>query len=155
MTLMDYRHPAAGFSLPLPEAWERVDDAPGVALVAVQPDRDGWFRANVVVTIEKLTPEATLAERMTAADEVLEGVLHRYVQIDAEAVEVDGRPARRVLAHHTTEEGHAVTMEQWTLVENGCGYTLTASAATLDYDGMADLFTMMAEGFRPDPGYRP
>jgi DcrB len=155
MTLMNYRHPSAGFSLPLPEAWERIDDTPGVPLVAVQPDRDGWFRASVVVTIEKLTPGATLAESMTSGDELLERALQRYVRIDDEPVEMDGRPARRVLAHHTTEEGHAVTMEQWTLVENGCGYTLTASAGTLDYDQVADLFTTMAEGFLPDPGYRP
>jgi hypothetical protein len=155
MTLMEYRHPAAGFTLPLPEGWERVDDTPGVALVAVQPERGGWFRANVVVTIEQLAAGTTFAEWTEAADEPVREALHRYMRIDDEMFEVDRRAVRRTLAHHTTEDNHAVTMEQWALAENGCGYTLTASAGTLGYDQVADLFATIAASFRPDPGYAP
>jgi hypothetical protein len=46
--LTTYRHPTAGFSLPLPRGWERVEDAEGVALIAVEPERPPWFRVNVV-----------------------------------------------------------------------------------------------------------
>src|SRR5574341_1099908 len=155
MRLIDYRHHTAQFSLSIPEAWERVDDSPGLALVVVEPERDGWFRSNFVVTIEKLLPRMMLAEWTAAADILLRDALNRYVRLDVELVEIAGRETRRVLAHHTTEEGHAVTMEQWALAERGCGYTLTGSAGTLDYGRMADLFAMMAQGFRPDSGYKP
>jgi hypothetical protein len=153
--LINYTHPAARFSLPIPEGWEPVEDAPGVALAVVEPERDGWFRSSFVVTIEKLAPQMTSAEWTAAADELIQDALDRYVRIDVELVQVGERQTRRVLAHHTTGEGHAVTMEQWALVDNGCGYTLTASAGTLDYGRMADLFAVMAEGFRPDPRYGP
>jgi hypothetical protein len=58
------------------------------------------------------------------------------------------------LAHHTTDAG-AVTLEQWTLVEQTLGNTVTASVATLEYDDMTDLFTAMAAGFQPDPDFTP
>ena len=46
-------------TLPLPEAWERAEDpAPGLVLVAIEPehdpDDDPGFRANLVVTLDKL-----------------------------------------------------------------------------------------------------
>jgi hypothetical protein len=155
MRFVEYRHPVAGFTMELPEAWERVDSVAGVALITVEPERDGWFRSSIVVTIEQLASSTTFTQWTEAADGLVREALHRYLLIDSEPVEIGGHAARRTLAHHTTEDNHAVTMEQWILAEGGCGYTLTASAGTLDYDHIADMFGVIANGFRPGPGYKP
>jgi hypothetical protein len=146
-------HPTLGFTIPVPAAWELVDDAPGVALIAVEPERDGWFRSNVVVTLEHLAPGSTLDAWTASGEGLLEQALHRYLRLDDELMVIDGRQARRTLSHHTTPDNHAVTMEQWSMVEGCSAYTVTASAATLAYDGLADAFEEIACRFRPDPGY--
>jgi hypothetical protein len=154
MRLVTYRHPTAGFSLPLPPSWERVEDTEGVALIAVEPDRPPWFRANLVVTIEQLGAGMDLSTWTQAGHDLLEETLQRPLLLDEEQTEIGGRPARRALVHHGTEAG-AVTMEQWTLTEATLGYTVTASVGTLEYDDLADLFATMAAGFRPDPDFTP
>lgn len=147
--VVQYRHPA-GFRLPLPADWEQAQDPrPGVSLVAVEPPHGGPFRANVVVTLEPLATGEDLDAWQTGADALLAGALRGYLLIDLERVEVDGRPALRRLAHHEREESGAVTMEQWAVVANGLGLTLTASAGTLEYDALAPTFAAIAAGLRP------
>jgi hypothetical protein len=154
MRLTTYRHPTAGFAIPLPRGWERVEDTEGVALIAVEAERLPWFRANLVVTIERLPAAMDLAGWAEAGLDQLDRTLADLLLLDVERTEIGGRPARRTLAHHATETG-AVTMEQWVLTEAALGYTLTASVGTLEYDDLADLFATMAGGFRPDSGFRP
>jgi hypothetical protein len=154
MRLTTYRHPTAGFSLPLPQSWERVEDTEGVALIAVEPERPPWFRVNLVVTIEQLGASMDLSSWTAAGHDLLQQVLQRPLLLDLEHTEIGGRPARRALVHHTTEAG-AVTVEQWTLIEATLGYTVTASVGTLEYDDLADLFATVAAGFRPDPAFTP
>jgi hypothetical protein len=154
MRLVTYRHPTAGFSLPLPQGWEQVEDAEGIALIAIEPERPPWFRANLVVTIERVGAEMDVSSWTEAGQELLEQTLQRPLMLDVEQVEIGGRPARRVLVHHATETG-AVTMEQWALTEGALGYTITASVGTLEYDDLADLFATAAAGFRPNPGFAP
>lgn len=151
MRLVEYTDPAAGFGVRLPEGWERADDTPGVALVTVEPDQGARFRSNVVVTTEQLPRDTTLEAWGQGSDELLDQVLHRYLRLDDEPVEIGGLPARRTLAHHTSEDGFAVTMEQWMLVTGGRGYTLTASVGTLDYNQTAEVFSAVAGSFRPGP----
>jgi hypothetical protein len=152
--LTTYRHPTAGFTIPLPSTWERAENAEGVALVAVEPERLPWFRANVVVTIEQLPADMGLADWADTGLVQLDRILQGFLLLDVEGTEVGGRPARRTLAHHTTDTG-AITMEQWILTEATLGYTVTASVGTLEYDDLADLFTTVAAGLRPDPGFTP
>lgn len=154
--LKAYQHPSAGFTLSLPEGWETATDVAGVALIAVAPDRGaGWFRTNLVVTLEQLaTPDlATWQEEALA---LMRYGLNEFLLVDVEEVEVAGYRARRLVAHHRPEtDGQAasVTMEQWTLVVGRLGYTLTASMASLDYPELADMFTAMVTDFRPDPEF--
>jgi hypothetical protein len=154
LRLAAYRHPAAGFTIPLPSGWERVEDTEGVALIAVEPERSPWFRANLVVTIERLPAGMDLAGWAEAGLDHLRRTLRDLLLLDLEHTEVGGRPAHRTLAHHATEAG-AVTMEQWTLLGRALGYTLAASVGTLEYDDLADLFATVAAGFRPDPAFPP
>ncbi|HEX6467580.1 MAG TPA: hypothetical protein VF069_00685 [Streptosporangiaceae bacterium] len=149
MAAIIYRHPVAGFRLPLPPDWERVEDArPGVALIAVEPDHGGGFRANVVVTAERLPPGLDLDAWQDGADGLLRDALADYVLIDRERLDLDGRDVVRRLAHHAHEDTGPITMEQWAMVGGGLGYTLTASVATPEYDAAADAFAGIAWGFR-------
>jgi hypothetical protein len=147
--IVTYRHPTAGFSLPLPTDWERVADArPGVPLIAVEPDRVGGFRANVVVTVERLPHGVDLDAWQASADGLLRDALSDYMLIDGERLDLDGRDIVRRLAHHAREDTGAITMEQWAMVDGDRGYTLTASVATPEYDAMAEGFAGIAWGFR-------
>jgi hypothetical protein len=152
--LAPYRHPSAGFTIPLPTAWERVEDSEDVTLITRELERYPWFRANLVVTIEQLAADMDLAGWVEAGLGLLERTLERWLLLDLEQTDIGGRPAHRTLAHHLSDAG-AVTMEQWTLVEATLGYTVTASVGTLEYDDLADQFATMAAGFRPDPGFMP
>lgn len=146
--LVEYRHPRAGFSLPLPPDWEqRTDPYEGVALVAVISEADYGFRTNVVVTLDEV-PEMDLAVWQFSAEQLLQQGLHEFVLLDEEYVEIGGRAAVRRLGHHTVNDD-AVTMEQWALLDQGVGYTLTASADTWVYDHAAELLAAIAAGFRP------
>jgi hypothetical protein len=154
MQLTPYRHPTAGFTMPLPTAWQWAENTEGVALIVTEPERFPWFRTNLVVTIEQLPVGMSLAGWVEAGLGQLERALQRWLLLDLEQTEIGGRPAHRTLGHHLTEMG-AVTMEQWTLAEAALGYTLTASVGTLEYVELADLFATVAAGFHPDPGFRP
>jgi hypothetical protein len=151
--LWDYRHPAAGFALPLPSEWHRVEDPrPGVLLVAVEPERGPWFRANAVVTVERLDPPTSLAAWQDEAVRLLPQVMADLILLDVEDTQLGGRPARRTLIHHATGDAGAVTAELWATVDRGNGYTLTTSVGSLEYDDLADMFAAMAQGLRLDAG---
>lgn len=147
--IVTYRHPVAGFTLPLPEEWERLEGpSPGVALVAVEPE-GGRFRVNVVVTVEELTDGLDLDGWQASADDHLPTTMHAYLLLDRERTRLNGRDVIRRLAHHALPETGSITMEQWALVAKGRGLTLTASSSTLDYDTMAEVFAEIAGEFEP------
>lgn len=154
MELVEYRHPGTGFVLPVPSDWERVTDSHGTALIAAEPERGPWFRANVVVTVERLPVGTDLSAWHAQSVELLAANLERFLLIDTEVDNVDGRQVGRILGHHTTDVG-AVAVELWLVAEHGVGYTLTASVGSLEYDEVADMFATVAAGLRPDPEYSP
>lgn len=132
------------FRIALPPEWERSVDQPGppVALVAVEPDHgDETFRTNIVLTIEDIddadqwqeTTKASLAEH-----------LHDCLLLDEQQL----TSGVRRLVHHFVPGSGAVTAEQWVWPVDGRGFSLTASAATFEYDAKADLFASVAARFR-------
>ena len=140
-----YRHPVAGFELPLPAGWERREDEDGCALIAVEPPRaEPHLRASVVVTVE-LGAGDDWADRSLAA---LRDSLNRLRVIDDDAVEVGGRPARRVLSHYVHRQFGGVNLEQWLLRADDRGYVVSCSTAALEYDDLWDLMTAVGEGLR-------
>lgn len=152
VSLEEYRHPTEGFIMPVPSGWQRVEDAQdGVALIVVEPAGQVGFRANLVVTVEPMPLDPDLDSWQTDAEEMLPQQLPHYALIDRERIDKDGREILRRLAHYVTDDTGPVTMEQWSMIEGGRGFTITCSVASLSYDSLADVFSEMALGFRTEP----
>ena len=141
--------------LVVPPGWEVVDrPSEGVALVALEPERDPTadgrppFRANLVVTAVS-TGGLGFRDWQAGSDEILDRALTDYLLVDLERLEVDGLPGGRRLAHHTGPHDEALTLEQWFVVHEGIGHTLTATVETARYDELADLTATVAAGWRP------
>jgi hypothetical protein len=146
----DYRHPELGFTIALPPGSEvRQDAAPGLALVALDPEQRGPFRANLVVTVEELSgrfddvgayTDASIADQERALD--------AYRLIDRTTATLRGGEGTRTLGHHDAD-GMAVAVDQWRVLDGERGYTITASCWALEYDALADAFAEAAESFAP------
>jgi hypothetical protein len=147
--LETYRHPSAGFELPLPRDWEHTENMHGCALIAVEPQREEpHFRANVVVTVEPLDAHAELESWAGRSLDALRESLDRLRVIDLDSVEIGGTPARRALTHYLHGQFGGVNLEQWSLVHGGLGYVVSCSTAALEYDDLWSLTNSVAEGLR-------
>ncbi|RZS86935.1 hypothetical protein EV189_2353 [Motilibacter rhizosphaerae] len=133
MTVLE--HPASGARCGVPDGWGTTTDEGTGAALALEPEHDG-FRASLVLTVEDTG--ASFREWQVGADALLPSVLHDYLLLDLERPHVAGRPGGRRLAHHVTEDGADVTLEQWMVLVDGKGFTLTATVDTLRYDALAD-----------------
>lgn len=143
-----FRDPWGRFSLAVPTGWEIIGE-PRVALplVAVEPERPDAFRANLVLTASSLPEDMTLRDWQMGTDALLPANLHDYVLLDLEHVEIDGVAGIRRLYCHVAS-GFAATGEQWAVVHAGRGLALTATVATVDWDGAADTVGDCAAGLR-------
>jgi hypothetical protein len=143
-----YHDVDVGFSLPLPTTWPRLErPGPPAALVALEPPHDG-FRASLVVTVEALPEGGDLERWQAGSDELLARTLSDYLLINREHLQRDRRTVVvRRLAQYLYQDSVAVTVEQWAQTAAGRGYTLTATAATMAYDSLADLFAKVADRF--------
>lgn len=145
----------AGFRVPVPDGWEVVVDAqPGVPLIAVEPPADdeaSTFRANLVVTIGGVGGLG-FRDWQRGVDELMPLTLNDWHLIDLTHVTVGTLDSVRRVGHHVSPEGEALTLEQWAVLADGTGYTLSITAATSSYDGMADELTALGAGFMVEPG---
>lgn len=137
-------HSRLGLALELPDGSEVREDADGAVLLALEPLRDAGFRANLTITTDALEPGAELDPFTDAALGFQERALHDFVLLDRAHALVAGRPATRTLAHHDLD-GLALCIEQWRVVADGTGWTVTATAWALDYDEVADALAASAE----------
>jgi hypothetical protein len=148
-TLVSHRQQAGGFSLPIPESWQVADDPqPGVPLVAVEPDRDGIFRCNVVVSLDEVPEGLDLTGWQAGAEPMMQHAMEDFLLLDLAQLDIDGQPAMYRLAHHLVPDQGPVTMAQWMLLRAGRGHTVTCSVGTMEYETRADLFEEIAQGFR-------
>lgn len=130
------------FRIALPAHWEQVESpGPPVALIAVEPGDGAAFRANVVVTAEDV---ADGHQWQRIVGQALTDHLQDYLLLDEQPA---GSGTRR-LFHHVLPEAGAITAEQWAWTSERRGFTVTASAATFDYDAKAELFASVAGRFR-------
>jgi hypothetical protein len=136
-----HRHSGAGFELPLPPGWERVEDANGCALLAIEPPRaEPHLRANVVVTVERVSRDETLAAWADRSFAALEDSLRRYRLID--------RDGAHGLGHYVHADYGGVNLEQWLTLAGDWGYVVSCTTAALEYDDLCDLMQAIGEGLR-------
>lgn len=148
MDLVEYRHPVSGFTLPLPADWKQLEDLQdSVPLAVLEPESPVGFHANIVITVEELASGKDLDGWQTDTESLVRQ-MRNYILLDCEHLEIAGRAAFRRLAHHANDHTGPVTVESWALLDGRLGYTLTASAATLRYDDLADVFAATAAGLR-------
>lgn len=147
--LVGFHHAETGLELPLPADWERAEGIAGCLVVAVEPPREPYFRANVVVTLELLETSASLREWAERSTDALRESLNRLRLIDVEHTTIGTVPARRTLAHYLHREYGGVNIEQWSLLHAGIGQVVSCSTAALEYDDLFPLTTAIAEGLRP------
>lgn len=142
-----FAHRSPGFTIDLPPAWEILDDPqPGIPLMALEPDRGEGFRTNVVVSADAV--EATsLADWQRDNDVLLPDSLNEYQLLDLERIQLDGHAGARRLAHHVVD-GRPVCLEQWAVLRDGIGYTVTVTVETLRYTSLIDDLTRSALSFR-------
>jgi len=125
-------------SLLVPDAWETVRHPhDGVELVSVEPEQEGLFRANLVLTVTDVA--MSLRDWQIGTESYLAAHLADYVPLDAERVAVGGQPGLRRLATYATEDNRSVTVEQRSTVVDGVGVTLTATTSTLAWAAQAEL----------------
>ena len=149
--LVVYYHRGEGFAMPVPRTWVlREDPQEKVAVVVAEPEADDGFRANLVVTVDRLEPGQSLDDWQQFTEEVSPRLLDDYVLLDTELQDNGGFAVFRRLAHHVNHDGVPLTMEQWATVRGSRGYTLTATEMTMRLPYSAGLFATVAKGFSTD-----
>lgn len=143
---------AGGFvTVDVPGGWEQVRDAyPGVELAVVEPEQQGLFRANLVVTVADV--EMSFGDWQKGTDVFLASQLHDYLLLDLERMPVGGHPGARRLATHASDDNQSVTVQQWMTLVGGRAVTLSASCATLAFAGAGAELERSAQSLRIDTG---
>jgi hypothetical protein len=150
-------HAGSGTRMSVPDGWEVSADANDATVVALEPPRgsgDGpAFRASLVLTA--VATGADFRQWQVDTDVLLPGVLADYQLLDLERVEVAGRAGGRRLARHRGPDGTDLTMEQWFVLVDGTGITVTATVDSWRYDGLADDLARHARSLAVPDGARP
>lgn len=130
------------------------DPPPGTVWAArepVDPTTPDRFRANLVLTVDD-TATLSFRDWQAGTDQLLPRQLEDYLLVDLEKRDIDGNPGGRRLAHHAGPGGEALTLEQWFVLADGRGHTLTATIETWRYDELADACARAADSWRPLTG---
>lgn len=141
-----YSHEELGFSVALLDGMRVVLELPPT--VAFEPDRDWSFQPACVVTAEPRAEAVELDAWVDAGLALQQQRLLALLVIDRQPAETAGHATVRTLSHHVVRE-HAVTLEQWWLLDATRGWALSASCGTLDYSDVSDWFTHLVSSFEP------
>lgn len=153
VTLEPYSDSDAGFRLLVPREWMRVDAAASeVRLVAVEPQNQQGFRANVVVTVDELPAGLSLGEWQDGNDDLMATMVDAWQLLDRSTElrqQESGHPevVVRRLGHHTVNGSAAVTMRQLAVIDGSRGYTLTTSIWSPGYPDILPLVSKIEASF--------
>jgi len=134
-------HASTGARMTAPAGWEvgpqTAHDSTMLALEPARPMVLGpGFRASLVFTA--VPTELDFRQWQVNSDLLLPKVLSDYVLLDLERLQVAGCSGGRRLARHVGPGGVDLTMEQWFLLVDGVGITVTATVDSWRYDAVAD-----------------
>lgn len=140
-----------GFSLQLPEGWERRAPIGGLALLALSPaegPRDR-FRENVDVAVDSLPRGMTLEDYFKRGRAALAKSSRGFREIARGKADLGGANARWLVFEHR-QEGRELKVLSFFLVGDGQGYVLTFTALQDTYAHYERAFEAIARGFRLD-----
>jgi len=124
-------HEGSGARCPCPPGWS-TSVVSSAAVAALEPARDGTFRANLVLTV---LPNGGLsfAQWQAHSDRVLPLVLRDYELIDLQKCSVATVPGGRRLSRYRAVDGRMLMLHQWFCAPGGIGVTLTSTCEVPSY----------------------
>ena len=131
-----------GFSFAVPEGWRTERGAAGLLVSVIGPSDQGGFRPNlnVVRKVRDRAPDLDALAR--EALKTLSRLLTDLLVVDVDTSVVANLPARRLLVAY--RQGlFALTSEQWIFADHDHIWTVSAGAATDQWDRVADDFTQI------------
>lgn len=137
-----HTHPRSGDTISVPDNWEILGaDCDADTLIAIEPASDDGFRFNVVLSVVD-NGGLELGAWQQASEEDFEQMLADYQCLDICPATIDSHPGGQRLARYITNDGWAVTMQQWFVDLDGTGHTLTI---TVDDSRFAETLELAAD----------
>ena len=144
-----YTDASAGIALEHPVQWKAVPGMTGLLVAVVGPQGAGGFAPNLNVVRRVNDVQLSLDDLALNAFREVKRVLTDAVIIDLDHAVVSREPARRFLFAY--RQGiYGLTGEQWVWLTRQHIWTVTAGAATEDYDSVADELTRVVRSLRVD-----
>ncbi len=129
----------SGLTLPHPSDWKPQRGMAGLLVAVVGSEGEVGFAPNVNVVRRVNDVQLGLDELARAAMREVRRILTDATIIDLDSAVVADAPARRLL--FTYRQGiYGLTGEQWVWLTHEHIWTVTAGAATEEYDALADVF---------------
>lgn len=123
------------------EVFENLTEQVRLSMLAPTVDLATGFRPNLVLgTAPAALP---LDDWIGVNDDHASEYLNDYRLLDIEQTEIAGRAAYHHLAHHHLD-GIGLSLEQWSFIDEGDGWTLAGTAPDTRYCDLAPLFAQVA-----------
>ena len=138
-----------GFSLKLPENWERKEGLMGTTIVALSPKEgpgDG-FRENINVYVEDLPKAISVEEYAEITLANMRKIMTDLAEEDKGAVETGGASCYRLVYAHRMGQLD-IKVLQYLAVKGRRGYAITCSAAPDSFLDYSDAFEDVVASFR-------
>jgi hypothetical protein len=144
--------PPVGFRLEVPDDWEPLA-LPGVQMAAAAPRREGRFRSNVVITVQRC-PAATPLGSVRESLEARKATLPQLEEIDTGELEIDGIPWLASEYGYTHPGGRTVVQAaRYTLVPRSAHVAdvleVVASCGAEDADDEIAVLRRIQDSVRP------
>ena len=144
-----YHSEAGGFSLVIPEDWEKQEKVMGCALIALSPleGQGDQFRENVTVVVEELPRKLSLDDYVGLSRQNLEKLMTDF-EVEEEAdVEIGGIAAKQLVYAHRMGQINPKVL-QYVLVEGKKGLALTCTATPESYDKYLEQFQTIVKSLQ-------
>jgi hypothetical protein len=144
-----YHSEAGGFSLVIPEDWEKQENVMGCALTALSPleGQGDQFRENVNVVVEELPRKLSLDDYVGLSRQNQEKLMTDFnVEKEADA-KIGEIAAKQLVYTHRMGQINAKLL-QYVLVEGKKGFAVTCTATPESYDKYVEQFQTIVNSLK-------
>jgi hypothetical protein len=137
-----------GFSISVPDTWDRAEDVKGVSVIFKQPmtDASDTTSENVIVAAETLPADITL-ERYVKPTMVGLSKLKEFKTVSSTGVKLGKNDARRIVYQHNAREMNLKVL-LYIIVSGGRGYLLTCISSLEQYASHEKVFEDICKTFK-------